>query len=926
MKKRIVLNALLFSSLAMTVSCGANKQDIITHELNNSSVFSETESYIFSNITLNIQDITVYDAIGEITNSSLEITNLNKFRSYGIYLSLGKVSVDYEKEEVQIEVFYKTKEKKGEKAIILRRSFLDFKPISSNNWKAIFEGLAQFSIIEILGKDKDSGKWIINVKNEYATASNIIISPYSDEKTPPPADKISYRLTVTNSRKVTGQKHDATSKYQLSGGKTVTKEQPKVIFYGYGKGQFWTKTIENGSIGKNDVDPTKQGHKLDNWKDRPGYKFVGWSSKKDATEPDLFLDGKKQEFNEPTSVYAVFAKGPASLFLNSNNNKQTLKLDENGILTREHLIDFIEKNVPEPQHKDKWSYNEEDLFLVNAKGERTIIQYDEQGNVNFKFELGNEYEIKVKWNHKPFISFIDEETNKELIKLYLEEKEDLSGEKSFWTPKFSLDLEKFKKQGKYLEAFWYEQEEENEEAKLFIEREKIEITDEVNWEKRVLVRFKKTKEVNVEKTKLEDKLHSQISKIYLTLDNKIREQDLPKVDFSWFKGKSERLSSEAASPNNPDFDKRTKEEKDKGVEFDGWYYDAQFSRKIYFKDGVSTKPLIGGKIYPKFKINIWDKLRDIRNILDTILTISESSTKVAMAVVKNQDNNKNVNAVEYILRALSLLKWVAKLALGGKVTWAEFWSGYDEINNLLAMIMNDQFKTEDNEVKDGKVYKENIHLRWMALGLLKEILQTATGLFLKNQKEEKFGKVFKTENIRNIWDLKQLFNEGGNDSSKNERIENIRFLTLAAFFYFNYGKKIKKGSFKNTLWKKDVDENNDIEIKKLLEGSTNSSHVKVDSWKTKDIWTIIWEANGGNNSRPSYKHPWALGSWDIATSLGNSDGLLGIVKEIVSLVYNHDKFTPFDLSKKAIDISANLSKALTKLINGAYTLKNTVTN
>ncbi|MDJ1648967.1 hypothetical protein, partial [Mycoplasma phocimorsus] len=191
--------------------------------------FSETESYIFSNVSLNTQNITVYDAIGGLTTSPLEITNLNKFSYYGIYLSLGKTKIDYEKEEVQIEIFYRTKKEKKEKLICIKKSFLDFKSINSNDWSEIFNGIAQLSIIEIYGKNSE-GKWKINVKNDYALASDILISPFEGET--PPAEKISYKLTVKNSKKVVGQDTDIKSNKYLSGGRTIKKDWPNVIFKG----------------------------------------------------------------------------------------------------------------------------------------------------------------------------------------------------------------------------------------------------------------------------------------------------------------------------------------------------------------------------------------------------------------------------------------------------------------------------------------------------------------------------------------------------------------------------------------------------------------------------------------------------------------------------------------------------------------------
>ena len=671
---------------------------------------------------------------------------------------MGKVSVDYDKEQVQIEVLYRTKEKRGEKAIILTKRFLDFRAINSNDWKEIFQGIAQFSLIEIIGKDANNN-WRVNIKNQYATASDIIISPFDGNT--PPADKISYKLTIKNSSKVSGQLNDITAKIQLSGRRTVNKKEYGIIFRGHGS-DFWTRVTKEDYISlPSDIMPKK-----------PRHVFIGWSTNKDATEPNLFLEGRTREmFDKPSDVYAIFAKDAPSIFLNTHNNKKVnLKLEKDIALSKQKLLEFIEANKPQPE--DKWSFEQDNLFLVSEQGEKSKIEFDENDNVTHKFELGNEYELKIEWNHKPFILFIDSESNEVLTTLYLDSSQNEEGESVWSTPKFSFDLAKLEKQGKYKKQLLFE------DGSIYKEGLQLEV-DQLNWEGKVIINFEKVRQIQIATNLLEDKKKSTLPTIYLTAESKIKEEYLPKLDYSWFKGENKRLSNE---DNNPAFDTRSKQERDKGVVFDGWYADEKLTDKIYFKNGISTRKFKeGDKLYPKFKPHLWDQIRDARKIVDLVFSLASSSAEIAMAAVDSNDK-----WASYTHKTIELLKWISYLAMGGRVSWNEFWDGYTKINDLIHQIYNDA-AGENGLLKSLYGLKEENKLVFgFFLGTVKELFETLTGIYLTSAVGSNKGEVFKEKITDKIWNIDKIFNGKGEESRK-ERIFNLRHIivNIIAKYYFN---------------------------------------------------------------------------------------------------------------------------------------------
>ena len=860
MKKKLILSVLLLPCLAISTSCVSKSQEIAKQQLSNTSA-SNTESYIFSNIALNIFDITLYDAIGGITNTSLEIVNLDKFKSYGIYLSLGKVSIDYDKEQVHIEVLYRTKENKEKKAIIITKSFFDFRAVNSNEWRGIFEGIAQFSLIEIIGKDANNN-WKVNIKNQYATASDIIISPFDGNT--PPADKISYKLTITNSSKVSGQLNDITSKIYLSGGRTVNKKEYGIIFRGHGS-DFWTRLTKEDYISlPSDIMPKK-----------PRHVFIGWSTNKDATEPNLFLDGKREMFDKPTDVYAIFTKDAPSIFLNTPNNKKVnLKLEKDVSLSKQKLLEFIEANKPQPA--DKWSFEQDNLFLISEQGEKSKIEFDEEENVSFNFELGTEYKLKIEWNHKPFILFIDSESNEVLTTLYLDSFQNEEGETIWSTPKFTFDLVKLEKQGKYKTNLVFEQDEA-----IYTENQVIEVESENNWERRVLVKFKTTKEILLEQKDLEDKFKSSIPRIYTNLEGKIKQEDLPNITFAWFKGKSERLVSEADRSNNPAFDRRSKEEKEKGVEFDGWYYDQKLTDKVYFKNGISTKALKNNKLYPKFKLSYWDKIRDIRESMDVVFSLLQNSAQVASSFEQVKDYGF------YAEKIIAILKWITYLAMGGQMKQNDFWAGYENISAIAKRIYDTNInKSSDAENRAsiffGQKYAfkdENKEMFNTFLYFIEEVFKIAVGAYINNSKSDFKASVFSD---KNVWNIRQAFN--GTKDSHITRIKHLRHIILDIVIALAL--------------------NGDQEFEKNIFNNNN----KASNLKLNNLYTIITNADKAPGKGASEF------SWRIADGFVGNNSIFTILIDIIELIQNKNKKSPLVWTSDIVKISSTLTTSLVKII------------
>ncbi|MDJ1648796.1 InlB B-repeat-containing protein [Mycoplasma phocimorsus] len=673
---------LVFSSLS-----------IITLPLSVISCSQNIEEYILNNIELNNEQVVIYETLADFsTNSHLKITNSKFFKENDISLTLGKTNIDYKKETAEIKIIYRTKNDNTRREITLFKSFYDFKQIDVKDLRRIFQIAAKHTQIEWFG----NGKYLLS--NKYANISDIQFSP-SDPKMPKVED-FSYKLQLINSSKVTGDDEDITFEGRFSGGKIINKTEIRVLFKYPEDDDLLVKSID-GVFTKPKVDPTKENHI-----------FIGWSTTENATKPDLFLDDNKQIFEDQSIIYPIF-QSYAILLLEVPNLKTNtfdifkLVLNKQGIVSKEAIITFINANIPEP--KDKWSYNADNLKYIDPENEIMSFSYDSESLTTNKFEIGKVYKIIPNFKHAPLIKFIDEETKKVISAQFANEKI-LEESKIYLTPKAEIDFDSFFKIGKNLNELVYEQTQEQ-----YQEDQSIELNED-NIIINVIVKFNNAPIIKIDATNLNNKLVNDF--VYLTDDWKIKENSLPKIDYSWYKGEDKRIYKPYDNvPNNKLFDKRTEAENAIGYFFDGWYLDANFKIPLKFKNGVSIENVKNKMLYPKFKLDTWDKIKDIREIIKSTIDILSEATSVAQIFIDKE--KKWITKIVY--NSVNVLQALLYLSLGGRLPLNSRKLGietiFKNINDILSLsidktnpnlaflkklnINNDSFKADNNLDKEA---------------------------------------------------------------------------------------------------------------------------------------------------------------------------------------------------------------------------------
>ncbi|MDJ1646581.1 hypothetical protein, partial [Mycoplasma phocimorsus] len=252
---------------------------------------SDSETLIKRYIEFNVSDITIYDSIEELASDHhLKINNSKYFKENGISLSLGNSWIDYENELVNLEIYYRNKKDKKRKSITFRKKFYEFKEPDNNDWARIFNSLAKISQIEWLGDGK------FNIKNKYARVSNEKIASIGEAG--PRAEDFSYTLTITDSSKVLNEVNDRQSKIPLKGGILIDRIKDKItLTYKIPNSEdVIDVSLDKKFKKKDDLIPVKEKHI-----------FKGWSTKENATMPDVFLNGAiSWKFDKDTILWPVF--------------------------------------------------------------------------------------------------------------------------------------------------------------------------------------------------------------------------------------------------------------------------------------------------------------------------------------------------------------------------------------------------------------------------------------------------------------------------------------------------------------------------------------------------------------------------------------------------------------------------------------------
>ncbi|MDJ1648795.1 InlB B-repeat-containing protein [Mycoplasma phocimorsus] len=860
-KKRLLLSLIAIAAAglpAASVSC------------------QDTVGFIVNYINLNTSEVTVYDTLDDLnTNSPLKISNSKYFKNKGITVSLGSTSIDYENEVVNIVINFRSKEQSKKRKITLTKQFYEFKEPDNNDWARIFNAISEISQIEWLGDGK------FNITNKYAKVSNEKIAPIGEAG--PRAEDFSYTLTIIDSAKILGEVNDRQSRIPLKGGILIDRIKDKItLTYKIPNNEdVIDVSFEKNFKRRDDLIPVKEKHI-----------FKGWSTKENATMPDVFLNGAiSWKFDKDTILWPVFesyAKLNFDIPVFPGDPKKTAEiiLGATGIVSKERIKEFIDESLPRPL--DYWTYDIDKIFYTDENNEKYNLTFDEYDNVTFKFKVGHVYKLNIDFKHLPRFIFKDSEGN------ILGSQWFKDDENNMLTPDINLKAINDKEaEGFYIETNKLKYEVDNSSFSS-----SVPIPDSVadNYNNiYVITKFRLGKQISIETKEFEEDYAKSISsKIFLRLDGRLQEKYVPKdVDFSWYKGERKGIfnGNSKNTQNNEAFDKRNEFEKEKGVIFEGWYADPQFKNKVEFKDGISTKPFKGSTLYPKFGIHKWDKIRDIRKILDIVFNILSTAANVTGVIEKAE---KYSNLIEYII---NIIRWIINLSLGGKTSYDEFWRGYDNINNLIFESIKISGKDFPDIIKFLKLNRNletikdlNDDIFQAIQWLTKDIAKNIFGIYQKYSNNKYKGSAFTDKNLDG-WNIQNILGKEPNDINDRKK-----YLT-----YILYNGSIGK-LVAGLLWKqKDKSKNKECE------------------WDQKPN-LLLSDIEIKNNLSNGFKSKFIEKINIVADAFAGKNGIFEIVKEIIEIIISatRGEIDNVLLGGKIISITSNLARAIKNIVTNKF--------
>ncbi|MDJ1645633.1 hypothetical protein QLQ80_00820, partial [Mycoplasma sp. M5725] len=412
----------------------------------------------------------------------------------------------------------------------------------------------------------------------------------------------------------------------------------------------------------------------------------------------------------------------------------------------------------------------------------------------------------------------------------------------------------------------------------------------------VITKFRLGKQISIETKEFEEDYAKNISsKIFLRLDGRLQEKYVPKdVDFSWYKGERKGIfnGNSKNTQNNEAFDKRNEFEKEKGVIFEGWYADPQFKNKVEFKDGISTKPFKGSTLYPKFGIHKWDKIRDIRKILDIVFNILSTTANVT-SVIEKAENYSNL--IEYII---NIIRWITNLSLGGKTSYDEFWKGYDNINNLIfesIKISNKDFPDIIKFLKlnrnTGTIKDLNDDIFQAIQWLIKDIAKNIFGIYQKYSNNKYKSSAFTDENLDD-WNIQNILGKEPSDIEERKK-----YLT-----YILYNGSIGK-LVAGLLWKQKISNENN--------GSNNVWEKKPD---------LLLSDIEIKNASSSFKSKFIEKINNVADAFAGKNGIFEILKELIEIIISsiRGEIDNVLLGGKIISITSNLARAIKNIVTNKF--------
>ncbi|MDJ1648792.1 hypothetical protein, partial [Mycoplasma phocimorsus] len=309
-------------------------------------------------------------------------------------------------------------------------------------------------------------------------------------------------------------------------------------------------------------------------------------------------------------------------------------------------------------------------------------------------------------------------------------------------------------------------------------------------------------------------------------------------------------------------------------------------------------PIRTNKIYPKFTADKWDKIRDIREIFEIIFEIAEKSASTAAnfeKIKKYADITKD---------AISFVRWVTYLLMGGKRTSEEFWKGYESINR----IVDKAFNWNDNETKEflklnGGSFKGSSSVIVNSITkFIEEIAKAIVAINSTYGTGEFRDSVF-TDKVKK-WDFSRFLNS--DENAKKQRVEFVKVMVLNGLIKECETNETTNG---NGKIKKEY-------LEKLSKEKSNGN-VGTQNKDSIDIWTAL-TLKEKNNGKPL--HPYLVKLNEFAETIAGKDGIQDIMVTAYQLIKDSKKDRAFQIAKTTVKLAGDISSFITKLYTSLYVL------
>ncbi|MDJ1647724.1 hypothetical protein, partial [Mycoplasma phocimorsus] len=302
---------------------------------------------------------------------------------------------------------------------------------------------------------------------------------------------------------------------------------------------------------------------------------------------------------------------------------------------------------------------------------------------------------------------------------------------------------------------------------------------------------------------------------------------------------------------------------------------------------------------PKFTADKWDKIRDIREIFEIIFEIAEKSASTAAnfeEIKKYADITKD---------AISFVRWVTYLLMGGKRTSEEFWKGYESINRIVDKAFNWnengkdflQFNGESSFKGSSSVIVNSI------TKFIEEIAKAIVAINSTYGTGEFRDSVF-TDKVKK-WDFSKFLNS--DDSAKKQRVEFVKVMVLNGLIKDCKTNGTTNGENGNTK---------DKYLKLLLKEKSNGN-TSTQNKETINIWTAL-NINGENGKKSL--HPYLVKLNEFAETIAGKGGIQDIMVTAYQLIKDSKKDRAFQIAKTTVKLAGDISSFITKLYTSLYVL------